>query len=77
MKRPRLTDLDTFPCAWVTPPELAEYLDCDRRTILRMIDAGSLPAIRVGRNWRIPVAEAKRRFDPARFHVERTSKHTA
>lgn len=73
--RPPLADLDTFPCAWVTPRELAQYLDCDPRTIIRMIDAKALGAYRVGRNWRIPIVEARRRF-----HVEQhddASRYTA
>ena len=61
MKR-QLVNLATHPTAFVTPPQLAAYLDCDRRTILRMIHDDALPASRVGRNWRIPIEAARRAF---------------
>jgi excisionase family DNA binding protein len=62
MRRPPLVDLATYAHPFVTPRELATYLPCDPRTILRMIDAQSLHAYRVGRNWRVPIAEARRAF---------------
>ncbi len=68
MKRPALVNYDTFPYDWVTPPELAAYVQCDPRTIVRMIAMGSVVAFRVGRNWRIPLKEARRMFP-----VERAS----
>jgi len=42
--------------------ELAAYLAVDRRTIGRMITAKELPAIKVGRCWRIPTAVARDTF---------------
>jgi len=62
VRRPPLIDLATHEFPWVTPPELASYLPCDRRTILRMIAAGSLDAYQIGRHWRIPIDEARRAF---------------
>lgn len=61
-KRPPLVNLSAHDYPFVTPPELAEYLACDRRTILRMIENGALKAYRVGRNWRIATSEALRAF---------------
>lgn len=61
-KRPRLEDLATWPLRYVTVPELAVYLECDQRTIVRMIEAGVLAADRVGNKFRIPVVEALRAF---------------
>lgn len=61
-KRPPLENLATWPLRYVTPVELADYLECDRRTIVRMIDDGVLRAHRVGDKWRIPVGEALRAF---------------
>jgi excisionase family DNA binding protein len=72
MKRPTLCDLKSHTFPWVTPPELAGYLKCDPRTILRMIEAGTLYAYRVGRNWRIPTEEARQSF-----HGQHTSQRTA
>jgi len=69
MRRPPLEDLAHHAYPWVTAPELAAYLQCDHRTVLRMIEAGSLDAYRVGRSWRIPTEGARRTF-----HVERTSR---
>lgn len=58
-------DLATHRKPFVTAGALAEYLDCDRRTIVRMIQTDSLPGVKVGRSWRIPTDAAR-----ARFHVE-------
>lgn len=69
MRRPPLEDLARHTFPWVSAPELAEHLQCDHRTILRMIEAGALDAYRVGRCWRIPTDDARRAF-----HVERTSR---
>lgn len=69
MKRRRpIRDLMTHERGYVTPPELAHYVDCDPRTVRRMIEAGSLVAFKVGRDWRIPTNEARRAF-----HVKRAS----
>lgn len=62
MTRAPLTNLATHPSAHVTPRELARYLECDPRTILRMIEGGTISAYRVGRNWRIHTDEARRVF---------------
>lgn len=72
MKRPPLTDYNTFPFEWVTPVELAAKVKCDRRSILRMIDNDAIYAYRIGRNWRIPLDEARRVFP-----VEQTRRRTA
>lgn len=60
-------DLATHPRPFVSATKLAEYLDCDRRTIVRMIHAGSFGAdcVRVGRSYRIPTKKAR-----AVFHVQ-------
>jgi len=60
MKRPALVDLATHQHPWVSTPELATYLDCDPRTLLRMID--QLDGYKVGRGWRIPIESARRAF---------------
>lgn len=39
---------------YVSVPEAARLLVCHPVTIRRAISSGALPAIRVGRNWRIP-----------------------
>ncbi len=65
--REAIRDLATHPRPYVTVSALAAYLDCDPRTVRRMIDLGALPATRVGRHWRIPVHDAR--------DVLRSSKH--
>lgn len=62
VKRPPLDRYAEFPFEWVTPRELARKVDCDVRTIRRMIVGGSIGAYRVGRNWRIPIDLAARAF---------------
>lgn len=39
---------------YVSVPEAARLLVCHPVTVRRAISSGALPAIRVGRNWRIP-----------------------
>lgn len=39
--------------AFLTTDEVLNYLKVTSRTIYRLIKAGELPAIRVGRQWRI------------------------
>jgi excisionase family DNA binding protein len=43
--------MDTYP-EIMTVPQLAEYLQCDKSTIYRLIKNGEIPAFRVGANWR-------------------------
>ncbi|GAA4292940.1 helix-turn-helix domain-containing protein [Mycobacterium paraffinicum] len=33
--------------------DVAEVLNCNRRTVWRLIAAGQIPAIKVGNEWRI------------------------
>lgn len=62
MKRPELTDLESYDWPYVTPGDLARlpHINCDPRTILRMID--KLGGYRIGRNWRIPTTVARLAF---------------
>lgn len=57
-----LESWDTWRQPSVSPPVLAAFVGCDRRTIVRMITDGTLLAFKVGRTWRIPVGEARRAF---------------
>lgn len=59
-------DLATERRPFVTVTELASYLSCDPRVVVRMIANGSLTGVKVGRSWRIPTATAR-----AAFHVQR------
>lgn len=69
-RRPRLVDRPIVDLATHEPHEvtlkvLATYAEVDRRTIVRMIRAGTLKAHQVGREWRITTEDARRAF-----HVE-------
>jgi len=48
--------LNRFPLehGTYTPEELAELLSCHKKTVLRWIRAGDIPALRIGRQYRIP-----------------------
>lgn len=47
-KRQGLQNLNTHPNAYVTIGELAQYWLISRKQIYKQIDAGTLPAIRLG-----------------------------
>ena len=38
-----------------TVTDVAALLETDQRTVLRGIEAGHIPAVKVGKVWRIPV----------------------
>ncbi|WP_019066156.1 helix-turn-helix domain-containing protein [Streptomyces hokutonensis] len=46
---------------FATVAETAEVLHVDRRTVLRAIDRGEIPAVRVGQQLRVPVAWIRER----------------
>lgn len=66
MRQQRNIDLASYAKPYVTANALAEYLNVDRRTIVRMIAAGALAGIKVGRVWRISTASAREAFKIAR-----------
>lgn len=55
-------DLATHERPYVTAAQLADYLDVDRRTVIRMIKDNALPAVKAGRCWRIPTSVAREKF---------------
>lgn len=55
-------DLATHRRPFATATELAAYLDCDPRTIVRMIHNGSLRGVKVGRCWKVPTEDAREAF---------------
>ncbi len=44
---------------YMSMDEVAEYFGVSSRTIRRMITDRKLPAVRVGRQWRVPIAEVE------------------
>jgi excisionase family DNA binding protein len=63
----RITDLAAHDCPHVTVNALAAYLDVSRKTVIKWIDAGTLPAYKFGTEWRINTADALTFVDNARF----------
>ncbi|MFP4310887.1 MAG: helix-turn-helix domain-containing protein [Nitriliruptoraceae bacterium] len=49
-----------MPTELLTAAEVADQLRVSTMTIYRLIRSGELPAVRVGRNYRVPVAELER-----------------
>ena len=44
----------------MTTNQVQELLQVDRTTIYRMVEAGELPALRVGKQWRFPREDFER-----------------
>jgi excisionase family DNA binding protein len=40
--------------------QTAEYLNLDRKTVLRMLGQGTIKGVKIGRDWRISKAELDR-----------------
>lgn len=57
-----IENLATHPTETVTPKVLADQQRCDRRTIMKLVEAGKLDGYRVGREWRITIASARKTF---------------
>jgi excisionase family DNA binding protein len=58
---------------WLSPSQVAYYLQFSLDTVLRQLRSGALPAGRIGRQWRIRPAnlEAYLRRGPARVATAR------
>ena len=68
----RISDLGSHPRPYVTIRELADYWPVMNRSgIYKQIDAGTLPAIRLGpRSWRISTNDAFKFERVARITVQ-------
>jgi putative molybdopterin biosynthesis protein len=58
-----------MPAIMLSVQETAERLGVSEQTVMRMIAAGTLPAYRIGRRWRIDQTDletyiASTRYDP-------------
>ena len=47
---------------FLTPKEVADVLRITRQTVYRQIDLGEIPAVRVGKSYRIPRSEFEEKF---------------
>lgn len=52
----RITLADSEDYDFYTAPETAAIMRADPRTVRRMIEAGLIPATRMGTEWRVPAA---------------------
>lgn len=71
-----IVELGRHPTTYVTVAVLADFLEVDRRTVVRMIVEQALGAVKVGREWRVPTREAQRAFGDAAYRHSRTIQRT-
>ena len=58
---------------FLTTEEILEYLQVNLRTVYRLIKAGKIPAVRVGRQWRFRKRDIDAWLDTQRPHGERAA----
>ena len=58
---------------FLTTEEILEYLQVNLRTVYRLIKAGKIPAVRVGRQWRFRKRDIDAWLDTQRPHGERAT----
>lgn len=60
---------------FTTVDQVAEVLLLSRHTVIRLLEAGELPGVRLGRRWRLPVLALAERVecDPEEFLQNETS----
>ncbi|MDP6580662.1 MAG: response regulator [Vicinamibacterales bacterium] len=56
---------------FLTTDEVLEYLQVNRRTVYRLIKAGKIPAVRVGRQWRFRKTDIDAWLERERSHTVR------
>src|SRR5215211_6023874 len=54
---------------FLTTEEVLEYLQVNLRTVYRLIKAGKIPAVRVGRQWRFRKRDIDAWLDTQRTHM--------
>lgn len=62
---------------FLTTEEVLEYLQVNLRTVYRLIKAGKIPAVRVGRQWRFRKRDIDAWLDAQRPRGERATSATA
>jgi excisionase family DNA binding protein len=58
--------------AFLTTEEVLDYLQVNLRTVYRLIKAGKIPAVRVGRQWRFKRADLDAWLEGQRSRRSRT-----
>jgi excisionase family DNA binding protein len=64
-----IVDLESHPEAHVSLEAVAQYLTLTRKTILKFIHGGTLPAFRFGRAWRVKTADLRAFVEGSRYRV--------
>jgi excisionase family DNA binding protein len=54
-----MTELPPLP-RFLTPEEVADLLRISRRTVYNWLRSGQLPALRIGRIWRVRLEDIER-----------------
>jgi len=54
-----IADLESHPEAHVSLEAVAQYLTLTRKTIIKFIHGGTLPAFRFGRAWRVRTVDLR------------------
>ena len=64
---------------FLTVDQVADVLQLERHAVARMLKRGDLPGFKIGRLWRIPVAQLADRLgcDPSEFKPSVTSRYTS
>src|SRR4051794_41806522 len=57
--------------SFLTTEEVLEYLQVNLRTVYRLIKAGKIPAVRVGRQWRFRKSDIDARLESQRPRTPR------
>ena len=71
--------MGSFPSddVFLTTEEVLEYLQVNLRTIYRLIKAGKIPAVRVGRQWRFRKRDIDTWLDTQRPRADHTAREGA
>lgn len=57
-------DTDPPEDRWLTVAEVADLLQLSRKTVLAAIHRGQLPAVRLGRHWRVSSRQLDAALNP-------------
>lgn len=67
--RPRaIVDVRTHDEAFVTVGQVAQFLHVTPKTLIKLIAAGLLPALKIGTQWRIERTALLKFMDEQRLH---------
>ena len=65
-----VVDLETHTEAHLSLEAVAEYLGLTRKTVVKFIQSGVLPAFRFGHAWRVRTADLRTYVEGSRYRVD-------